>query len=118
MEWDDGDDSSPSTAADCGGCEIESDDHVIVCVEAGENVPEDEVEAEAAFEADEGFEAEEDKDDPPSPSPCQVLDSHFDALTALANEGRTKKKPNIFFVTMLQQFSRDGVLNSVHFTLF
>ena len=89
MEWDDGDDSSPS-----GGCEIESDDHVIVCVEAGENVPEDEVEAEAAFEADEGFEVEEYKDDPPSPSPCQVLDSHFDALTALANEGRTIEREN------------------------
>ena len=68
---------------------------MIVCVEAGENVAEDEDEVAAfeAMEADEGFEAEE-KDDPPSP--CQVLDGHFDALTALANEGRTNEKMRLF----------------------
>ena len=87
------DDDGNGEDDECGGCEIESDDHVIVCVEAaGESEAEDEDEDEAtamSSEAGEGFEAEEED---ASPSPCQVLDGHFDALTALANEGRTNQK--------------------------
>ena len=73
-----------------GKCEIESDDHVIVCVEAASASSED---TEAVHEGTEAEEAEEEveggeRDTCSPPSPCHVLDGHFDALTALANEGR------------------------------
>ena len=110
-----------AAASECGRCEIESDEHVIVCVEAGggraaeeeeeqeeeeeeeeeQQEEQGEVEDEAAAaalettEADaaasEAEEVEEDEEALASPSsPCmQVLDGHFEALTALASEGRT-----------------------------
>ena len=74
-----------------GKCEIESDDHVIVCVEAASASSEDTEAVDEGTEAEEAEEAEEeggDRDTCSPPSPCHVLDGHFDALTALANEGR------------------------------
>ena len=74
-----------------GKCEIESDDHVIVCVEAASASSEDTEAVHEGTEAEEAEEEEEEggeRDTCSPPSPCHVLDGHFDALTALANEGR------------------------------
>ena len=83
---------------------------MIVCVEAAPAAGDEAASAssEDTEAVDEGTEAEEEeqeeeeeggeRDTCSPPSPCHVLDGHFDALTALANEGRNSNR--IFPITI------------------